>query len=314
MGIFSDIRQLPAFHNPVLTIGTFDGVHLGHKAILNEVVKRAGEVNGESILITFEPHPRKLLFPDQPLQLLTSPEQKYQLVTTIGIQHIVVVPFTKEFSNLSAEEYISDFLVARFQPHTIIIGYDHHFGHDRLGNIDLLKKYQEQYGYRLAEIPAQLIDEAAVSSTKIRKALAAGHVKDAAHMLGRYYSLKGTVIHGNHLGRTIGYPTANLQLQYNEQLLPAIGIYAVLVTHNGTTCQGMLSIGYNPTVSDTQTLHIEVNILDFDKEIYGDTLEIAFVSYLRNEEKFASLDALKEQLHKDKEDTRKALAGATLYE
>lgn len=313
MGLFFDNGQLAAFHNPVLTIGTFDGVHLGHKTILNEVVRQAKEVNGESVLITFEPHPRKLLFPDQPLQLLTSPEQKFELIFATGIQHIVVVPFTREFSSYSAAGYISDFLVEKFHPHTIIIGYDHRFGHDRLGDINLLKQYQEDFNYQLAEIPAKLIDEAAVSSTKIRKALIAGQVQDAAHMMGRYYNLRGTVIHGNHLGRTIGYPTANIQLQYTEQLIPAVGIYAVYVTHNGTRYRGMLSIGYNPTVSDAHQLHIEVNILDFDKDIYGDTLEIAFVTYLRNEEKFASLEALKEQLHKDKENTIHALATATQY-
>jgi len=300
MALFFDIEGLPKFEKAVLTIGTFDGVHLGHRTILNEVIKHTKEVNGESIVITFEPHPRKLLFPHQPIKLITPLQQKLDLIIRSGIHNVVVAPFTKEFSQLSAEEYIRDFLVKKFQPHTIVIGYDHHFGHDRKGDIQLLKQYAEEFGYKVYEISAQLIDEAAISSTKIRHALTEGRVADAAGMLGRNYSLSGTVVEGQKLGRTIGYPTANIRHAEPEQILPAIGIYAVKVKWGQNTYKGMLSIGQNPTVTDDKSIKIEVNIFDFNKEIYGDILEIEFVERLRNEEKFDSLDALKEQLHRDK--------------
>ncbi len=307
MAIFFDTAALPSFQNAVVTIGTFDGVHLGHKAILQEVVKQARKMNGESVLITFDPHPRKLLFPSQELKLLTPLYRKLQLVTDAGIDHVVVVPFTHEFAGLSATEYITHFLVQHFQPHTIIIGYDHQFGHDRQGNIALLQQYCEPHNYYVVEIPAQLIAEAAVSSTKIRKAITAGHVQDAAHMLGRYYTLGGKVIRGKQLGRTIGYPTANIEPHDAAQVVPAIGIYAVTVQWQNKQLRGMLSIGHNPTVTDEKKIHIEVNIFDFDEDIYGEDLEIAFVAYLRNEEKFDSLAALQDQLGNDKMNSMRAL-------
>ena len=303
MAVFTHIEGLPTFHNAVLTVGTFDGVHEGHLTILKKVTDRAAEVNGTSVLLTFEPHPRKLLFPNQPLGIITPLEQKLQLVTEAGIQHIVVVPFTREFAALSAEEYIEQFLVGVFHPHSIIIGYDHRFGHDRTGDFRLLEQFAPRYGYELLEIPAQLIDEAAVSSTKIRNALTEGRVADAAHMLGRPYSLPGTVVHGNKLGRTIGYPTANLQPNDADQIIPGNGIYAILATWNGQQYKGMMSIGFNPTVTDKKELRIEANLFDFDHDIYGQPLEIFFISRLRDEQKFASLDELIAQLHKDKEET-----------
>lgn len=309
MAIFRHTDALPAFHNTVLTIGTFDGVHAGHMTILEEVIRHAREEGGESVLITFEPHPRKLLFPDQPLKLLTPLEEKLQLITGAGIQHVVVAPFTKAFSLLSATEYIQQFLVHYFRPQSIIIGYDHHFGHDRTGNIDMLREYEQVFDFTVHEIPAHLIEQAAVSSTKIRRALEAGQVQDAAQMLGRLYSLSGVVVHGAKRGRTIGYPTANIQPADPEQLVPATGVYAVRVQHDDLWYGGMLNIGYNPTVTDEGKLHIEVNIFDFDKDVYGDTLKIDFVTRLRDELKFNSPDELVQALHKDKTDAKRELAG-----
>ncbi|RYZ52163.1 MAG: bifunctional riboflavin kinase/FAD synthetase [Sphingobacteriales bacterium] len=300
MAIFYDTDQLPEFQKAVLTIGTFDGVHQGHKQILEEVVLHARQVNGTSIVITFEPHPRKLLFPGQSLGLLTPLEQKLDLITAAGIENIIVAPFTLEFSRLSAEQYIEAFVVDKVHPETIIIGYDHHFGHDRAGNIGLLRAFQEKFGYHVLEIPAQLIDQAAVSSTKIRKALNTGKVEHAAVMLGRNYSMKGVVIEGAQLGRTLGYPTANLELIDPDQLIPAIGIYAVRVNWKGGVYNAMMSIGYNPTVSDAQKLNLEIHLFRFHENIYGEELEVFFVARLRNEEKFPSVEALREQLHKDK--------------
>jgi riboflavin kinase/FMN adenylyltransferase len=308
MAVFYNIHGLPEFKDAVLTTGTFDGVHKGHLAILEEVVDHARKVGGTSVLLTFEPHPRKLLFPDQPLGIITPLHQKINLLSEAGIEHIVVVPFTKEFSALSASEYLSDFIVRLFHPHSIVLGYDHHFGNDRKGNIDLLKTCAEKNHYELIEIPAQLIDEAAVSSTKIRHAIMEGRMEDAAKMLGRYYTLGGLVIHGNKLGRTIGYPTANLQPEDADQILPAIGVYAIRATYNGISYDGMLSIGYNPTVTDKKELRIEANLFDFDLDIYGQRLDIVFIEKLRNEQKFASLEELILQLHRDKEDTMRLLA------
>jgi len=307
MAIFRDINNLPSFRNPVLTIGTFDGVHKGHRAILSEVVWHAGNVGGESILLTFEPHPRKLLFPDQPLGIITPLADKLGLVSDTGIQHIIVAPFTREFASFSANDYIRDFLVGKFHPHTLIIGYDHRFGHDRKGDIRLLEQYSPELCYELVEIPAQLIDEATVSSTKIRHAITGGRMEDAMHMLGRPYALKGTVVHGNKLGRTIGYPTLNIQPLDADQIIPGLGIYVIRTSHNGHNYNGMMSIGYNPTVTDARVLKIEAHLFDFDQEIYGEEVELLFLKKLREEEKFESLAALREQLGRDKEDALKVL-------
>jgi len=301
MAVFYNTDNLPEFKNAVITIGTFDGVHLGHRVILQEVVRHANEINGESVLLTFEPHPRKLLFPDQPLKLLTPLDEKIKLIQAEGIQHIVVVPFTHAFANLSADEYIGDFLVKLFKPESIVIGYDHHFGHDRKGNINLLKQDASKYNYSVFEIPAQLIDEAAVSSTKIRNALNEGQVSEAAHMLGYNYTLNGTVQKGAQLGRTINYPTANLLPSGEDQLIPARGVYAIKVNYNGASYKAMLNIGFRPTVSKELKLHIEAHIFNFNEDIYGKKIELEFIERLRDEQKFASLDELKAQLGKDKE-------------
>ncbi|GAA4469930.1 bifunctional riboflavin kinase/FAD synthetase [Nemorincola caseinilytica] len=300
MAVHTDISQLKGISRPIVTIGTFDGVHAGHKAILSKVVTYAREVGGESVLLTFEPHPRKVLFPTQPLGIITPLQRKTELIAATGIQHIVVVPFTKEFAALSAEDYIKNVLVDPLRPHTIIIGYDHHFGHDRTGNIDLLRRYAPTYGYNIVEIPAQLIDQATVSSTKIRKAILAGHIAEANTMLGREYTLEGTVVHGKKLGRELGYPTANIAPLNADQVVPGIGIYAVRVRIDNVLYGGMMSIGLNPTVSHTQDVKLEVNIFDIDADLYGQVLEIGFADRLRNEQKFSSLEELIAQLHADK--------------
>jgi riboflavin kinase/FMN adenylyltransferase len=307
MAVYYNTEGLPVFRNAVITIGTFDGVHMGHHAILQQVVQHAKDRSGESILLTFEPHPRKILFPNQPIKLLTPLKEKIKLLTEAGIKHIVVVPFTLAFADLSAEAYISDFLVKLFHPSDIVIGHDHHFGHDRKGNIYLLKQLETTYNYHISEIPAQLIDEAAISSTKIRNALTEGRVEDAAIMLGRSYSLSGTVIRGAQIGNKIGFPTANLQPANPDQLIPANGVYAVQVKWDSRQYNGMLNIGVRPTVSNDHQLHIEVNIFDFNEDVYDEEIELQFITRLRDEQKFPSVDALKEQLEKDKLAAQKAL-------
>ncbi len=299
MGVYYQTENLPAFRNPVITIGTFDGVHKGHQKILSAVKNKALQTDGESIVITFHPHPRKLLFPDQQLQLLTPLEEKILLLQEEGIHHIVVVPFTKAFSALSAKEYVAEFLVAQFHPQCIVIGYDHHFGNDRSGNIELLHSLKNELNFEVEELPAQLIQEAAISSTKIRKSLSDGDVQAAAEMLGRNYSLQGTVVKGAQLGRTIGYPTANILPHSEDQLIPADGVYAVKVLHENDWLDGMMNIGFKPSVSSAKMRTLEVHLFDFDADIYNHSLEIHFIKRLRAEQKFDSLQSLQNQLEKD---------------
>lgn len=298
MSVFFAIHDLPAFRNPVLTIGSFDGVHEGHQKIIRNVVDTAKTVGGESILLTFEPHPRKIIQPGQPLGLLSSLEEKIARITAEGIDHIVVIPFSRDFSMMSAEEYVIQFLYNTFKPHTIIIGYDHHFGHNRSGNIHTLKEMLPA-SVQVTEIAEHLIHEADVSSTKIRRAIMQGNIAEATEMLGRTYGFEAVVVHGNKIGRTIGYPTANLQPTYGDILIPGIGIYAVKVHHKEQVYKGMMSIGKRPTVTDDNIITIEVNILDFNEDIYGEKLYVEFIAYVRGEEKFSGLEALKAGIAQD---------------
>ncbi|OSZ78098.1 riboflavin biosynthesis protein RibF [Chitinophagaceae bacterium IBVUCB1] len=308
MAVFYNTDELKDFDNAVITIGTFDGVHLGHLTILQQVVAQAKASAGESIVLTFEPHPRKLLFPQQPIHIITPLQEKIKLLTDAGIDHVFVVPFTKEFAALSAEAYIKDFLVKHLHPKGIVIGYDHQFGHDRAGNIALLQSFEQEAGYTVFEIPAKQIEDAAISSTKIRHALAAGQVTDAAQMLGRHYCLKGRVIEGAKLGRQLGYPTANIQPTDAEQIIPNNGVYVIKVVVEGKICDGMMNIGIRPTVSNELSLHIEAHLFGFNSDIYKQEVEIQFVQRLRDEQRFPSLDALKEQLNKDAENAKRVLA------
>jgi len=312
MKVFKGTDALPELHKAVLTIGTFDGVHQGHKTILDSVVAYARRIGGQSVLITFDPHPRKLIFPDEPLKLLHTLDEKLALIDAAGIDIVVVVPFTQLFSRLSAQEYIEHFLVDKFHPAAIIIGYDHHFGHDRSGDIRMLRACAARYRFEVIEIPVHLIEAAAVSSTQIRNALSQGRVGDAADMLGQWYSISGHIVHGAQLGRTIGYPTANILLDQADKLVPPIGVYAVLAQpERGRIYPAMMSIGYNPTVTDDRSVKIEVHLFDFNEDLYGRQLTVFFVQRMRDEERFASLDDLILQLHKDKEESQKILSGLT---
>ena len=315
MKVYSNTDNLPAFNNAVLTIGTFDGVHLGHQQIIEQLKKEAQHIGGETVLVTFDPHPRKIVS-NKPLQLINTLPEKIELLQQQGIDNLVIVPFTPVFSSQSANAYVEGFLVNRFHPHTVIIGYDHRFGKDRSGDFHLLEAYAGRHAFKLIEIPVHLVDEAAISSTKIREALVSGRVEDARRFLGYDYFFEGLVVEGNKLGRTIGYPTANLQPQIEDKLVPGNGVYAVLVemaenrqgdglnnpppsTQGPSLHKGMMNIGTRPTVAGTQTV-IEVNIFDFDAAIYGSTLRVYLKKYLRAEQKFNGLDALKEQLARDR--------------
>ena len=303
MRVFKGLDNLPPFKNPVLTIGTFDGVHLGHAKIIERLRKKAIEVDGESIIITFDPHPRFVVAPNStPIELLSTSQEKIKALQVLYVDNVVIVPFTKAFSDISAEAYIRDFIVSNFHPHTIIIGYDHHFGKNRQGNYQLLESVKATYGFQLEEISVQEIEHIAVSSTKIRAALHIGDIKKANELAGKYYTLEGVVIHGEKRGRLIGFPTANVHVGDAHKLIPANGVYAVKAYLKETVYKAMLNIGVRPTVSSSNHRSIEVNIIDFDQDIYDETLRIEFVDKLRDEIKFNGIDELIAQLTIDKQD------------
>lgn len=301
MQVHFDINTLPAIKNAIVSQGTFDGVHLAHKKIIERLKQIASMKDGETVLITFQPHPRMVLFPENHgLQLLSTLNEKIHLLEKAGIDHLIILPFTKEFSRQTSEQFIRTILVNKIKTNTLVIGYDHRFGKNREGSFEHLKESSSLYGFEVEEIPEQDIDDIAVSSTKIRNALLNNDIQKARKYLGNSYSLEGKVVKGKQLGRTIGYPTANIEVENSFKLIPQDGVYAVWVWYNKARFGGMLNIGNNPTV-EGKGRSIEVNIFDFEKEIYTEMLKIEFVSKLRNEEKFNGLDALKAQLHIDKQ-------------
>jgi riboflavin kinase / FMN adenylyltransferase len=302
MLVYRNIEQIPLFRNAVLTIGTFDGVHTGHQQVIAQMKKRAAEVNGETVIITFDPHPRTVVNAAAGIQLINTLDEKIELLSGMGIDHLVVIPFTEEFAKLSAEDYIAKFLIRYFEPHTLIIGYDHRFGKGRTGNYELLKQQSLVYNYQLQEIPAHILNSISVSSTRIREAVRAGNMQAARDLLGYDFFFCGKVVEGNKLGRTLGYPTANLELTEKLKLIPGDGIYAVnvlLPDEPGKIYGGMMSIGFRPTIGMSDRT-IEVNIFDFDRMIYGETIKVIVKKYLRPEVKFSNLEALKDQLALDK--------------
>ncbi len=307
MPVHQNLNDLPNIKNAVITVGTFDGVHQGHKILIQQIKEEAEKCNGESVLITFEPHPRSVLRPeDTSLRLLTTTEEKTIYIEKEGVQHIVIAPFTKAFSSLTAHEYIEQFLVNRFHPAKIVIGYNHQFGHHRDGNIELLNKYAPQYGYQVMEIHKQLVNDIEVSSTRIRIAIMEGDITTANSLLGRPYAFSGTVVKGDQRGRTIGFPTANLQINHPQKLIPARGVYAVMIHLRSTVLRGMMNVGIRPTVDGTKET-IEVHLFDFDDTIYGEPMEVLCMARIRNEMKFSSLDELKVQLHRDQLSARSLL-------
>jgi riboflavin kinase/FMN adenylyltransferase len=308
MRVFYQLDQLPQFKRAVLTIGSFDGVHCGHQELLARINRLAKERDGESIVITFHPHPRLIVYPkDKSLQLLSTIEEKVALFEQYGVDNVVVVPFTVAFSQLSADEYIENFLLEKFNPSVIVIGYDHKFGLNRQGDIDYLKWHSKQSGFELEEIAPQEVDKIAVSSTKIRRALQVGEVAAAKRWLGHAYQLTGKVVHGQHLGTELGFPTANIKLADIHKLIPADGIYAVEVIYENRVLGGMLYIGNRPTIAGVNERVIEVNIFDFQEKIYGQELTVRFIGHIRNDQEFNGLAALKTQLAKDRIAAQKIL-------
>ncbi|MFN8251263.1 MAG: bifunctional riboflavin kinase/FAD synthetase [Ferruginibacter sp.] len=307
MKLHNTTDKLPVFNKAVITIGTFDGVHCGHQQIIQKLKDTASAAGGESVIITFHPHPRKVVSSVVTgIRLINTLQERIDLMAKSGIDHLVVVPFTDFFANQSAEEYISDFLVDKFHPHTIIIGYDHRFGKDRTGNYKLLEEKAPVYNYRLMEIPEHLLDAAKVSSTNIRSAIIHGQVDEANKLLGYHFFFEGEVVHGDKIGRTLGYPTANLKILEEEKIIPGDGIYAVTADVDGKNYKGMMSIGFRPTINGKKRV-VEVNLFDFSREIYGQVIRVYVVKYLRSEVRFNGLEALKEQLHLDKVESLKWL-------
>ena len=299
MKVHHGIAFLPAFKNAVITIGTFDGVHTGHQKIIQWMLSEAKKVNGETVIITFDTHPRKILKKDShPVFLLNTTEEKIHLLEKTGIHHLVIIPFTTAFSQMTAEAYILDFLVKFFQPNSIIIGYDHRFGKNRDGDFRLLEEKSKDLHFRVIEIPVLMEKDAAISSTKIRNALFSGDIETANLFLNYPYFFSGLVVEGNHIGKIIGFPTANLEVDDDTKLIPTNGVYAVTIEKDGNFLKGMMNIGFRPTINGTKRM-IEVNIFDFNDNLYGQTLRIALHKHLRPEQKFNSLDLLKEQLKKD---------------
>lgn len=298
--IHSSFDSLKGIKNPVVTIGTFDGVHLGHKSILKRLKEIAKEIDGETVLLSFYPHPRMVLHPDDHnIRLLSTPEEKSKQLAEAGLDHLMIYPFSVEFSRLSAFEYVRDLLVAGIGTHTVVVGYDHRFGRNREGDHNTLLELSEIFGFRVIEIEAQVISNINVSSTKIRQALLSGQVSEAQEYLGYQYIITGKVVRGDQIGRTLGYPTANIQSDYPFKLIPARGIYAVRVHFGKLLFYGVMSIGVRPTINDAGTESLEVYILNFDEEIYGENISVEFIEYLREEKKFGSIDELKNEIEND---------------
>ncbi|MBL0152750.1 MAG: bifunctional riboflavin kinase/FAD synthetase [Chitinophagaceae bacterium] len=309
MQVHYDLDKLPVFRNAVITIGTFDGVHMGHRQILDKLKSEAAAVGGETVLVTFHPHPRKVVSSTiLGIRLINSLSERIELLGGLGIDHVVVAPFTDAFANQPAEEYIRNFLVDRFHPHTIIIGYDHRFGRDRMGDFRLMEKFAPVLGYRMLEIPKHILENISISSTNIREAILHSDTDTANKLLGYNFFFTGTIVHGDKIGRKLGYPTANLRIDTEDKIIPGNGIYAVYAEVQGEPGlkKGMMSIGFRPTVDGKKRV-VEVNIFDFDREIYDDTLKVHVKKYLREEIKFDGLDPLIKQIDKDKQDSLRIL-------
>lgn len=307
MKVYHSLEEFPQLDHAVVTIGTFDGVHIGHQQIIQRLRELAQAHGGQTVVLTFFPHPRMVLQPDDnQLKLITTMHERELLLRTFGIDHLIIQPFDKEFSRMSAIEFVRDVLVNRIGMKTLVIGYDHHFGRNREGSYKDLEEMAPLYGFRLEEIPEQVVNEVAVSSTKIRTALLTGDVASAGKLLGHHFTITGKVGRGDQLGRTIGFPTANLSVTETYKLIPAEGIYAVRVHQGDITHRGMLYIGNRPVVNGTSRT-IEVNIFDFNEDIYDQTLVVELVSRLRDDKAIKTMEELRELLEEDRRNATKIL-------
>ncbi len=313
MRIFQGFEEIKTISNPVLTIGTFDGVHLGHQKILATLNREAEKIGGESVLFTFYPHPRMVLFPDSHnLKLIQTQAEKIDKLRRMGLKNVIIHPFTREFSRLTATEFVRDYLVNKLHVRKMVIGYDHQFGKNREGTLEFLQDVSETYDFDVIEIPAKEIDEVNISSTKIRNALKSGDMETANRFLGEPFEMTGKVIHGNELGRTLNYPTANLLIESETKLVPGNGVYAVIaVLPDGSRKAAMMNIGYRPTVSDDEARSIEVHILDTNLDLYDQYLGVEVIEKVREEQHFDSVERLKQQLTQDEHQIRSTLSATS---
>ena len=308
MRIYKGIDELGAFKNSVVTIGTFDGAHKGHQKILSRRNDIAKETQGESILFTFYPHPRMIVFPENHnLKLLQTIDEKVESLASFGLDNLIIYPFTKEFSRLTAFEFVRDILVEKLKVKTLVIGYDHQFGRNREGDLEFLKETAKIFDFEVEEISAEEVQEVNVSSTKIRQSLNNGNIERANEFLGRPFLCTGIVVEGKKLGRELGFPTLNIQVNNDHKILPKDGVYGVQVQIDEKNFRGMMNIGQNPTVKNSgdQEKKIEVHIFDFNKEIYGTEVKVFFHNFVRDEKTFSNLEELKSQLIKDEKSVRK---------
>ena len=311
MRIIQNNIQARNIKNAVVTIGTFDGVHLGHQAIFKEMQRLAKEVDGETVVVTFYPHPRQVLaIGTERLRFICSQEEKLEKFEEYGIDNVMIIPFTKEFAGTPSDEFVKSYIIDWLHPSIIVVGYDHHFGKNRMGDFEMLNKLGEQYGFRTEQVEAQYVNNVAVSSTKIRNFLWTGNVKAANELLGYPYSVKGTVVLGNQIGRTLGFPTANLDISNEYLMINNPGVYACQTVIDGKLYNAMANTGLRPTIGDRADgdFIIEVNIFDYEGDLYGKTLKVWFVDRIRDEEKFNGLEALKSQLQHDREEAKKILS------
>lgn len=306
MQIHRGLDEFVRLQHGVVTSGTFDGVHLGHQKILHRLKTVADHEKGESVLITYWPHPRLVLYPEQPFRLLSSIEEKARLLEQLGVDHLVIIPFTRAFSQMSSEDFVRSILVEKIGTKKLIIGYNHRFGKNRAGSFEELRKNTDRYGFQVEEISKQTIDQVSVSSTKIRKALEEGRVEVSNEFLGRPYDITGIVVPGDQRGRSLGFPTANVHVEFRQKLIPANGIYAVKVHMEGTEHGAMANIGFRPTFRGTDK-RIEVHIFDFDRNIYQEKIRVSFLRKLRSEKKFDGPEALIRQLANDRIAAEKVL-------
>lgn len=305
MKVHKDISLISGIQKPILTVGTFDGVHIGHQSIIKRINELAEKMGGESVLLTFHPHPRMVLFPDDDtLKLINTVDEKLDLLARYGLKHVINIPFVKEFSRMSPVEYVRDILVNQIGIDTIVIGYDHHFGRNRQGNLKLLQELAPIYEFNVEEISAQDIDEITVSSTKVRKSILDGDIKTANEFLGYQFILSGKVVKGKQIGRVIGFPTANLSIEDKHKIIPKNGVYIVNVKIEKKEYRGILNIGINPTVHENSLTTIEVHLLDVDIDLYGEYITLIFVDRIRDEQKFENLEDLKKQIKIDEQMAR----------
>ena len=311
MRIIQNNIQARSIKNAVVTIGTFDGVHIGHLAIFKEMRRLADEIGGETVVVTFHPHPRQVLaIGTETLRFICSQEEKLKKFEEFGIDNVVIIPFTKEFASTPSDVFIRDYIIERIHPAVIVVGYDHHFGKNRMGDFQMLNEMGQKYGFKTVQVEAQDIDEVAVSSTKIRNFLWTGNVKAANQLLGYPYSVQGTVVKGNEIGRTIGFPTANLDIPNEFMMINNPGVYACQTVIDGKTYDAMANTGLRPTIGDRADgdFIIEVNVFDFDGDLYGKTLKVWFIDRIRDEVKFSGLETLKAQLQCDRSTAKKILS------